>query len=148
MPQQLKTIIKNAALKAAGLRRGTVEAGLRANRNALETSPYPYTADQRLWHDCDAPDYAGDLFDVVALAPSLWAGGAVMDLYVYDAEGELVTNVCAVVAFVVEDGRQRHELLACYDSVTLRGIEWSSWWLEGLECKCSRCAALPPLPAV
>jgi len=125
--------VNKAAKAAAGVSAaGRVEAGLRTDRTG--TVEYGYCADQRKWHDVDAPNSIGDLFDLVALSPSELEGGAVLDLYVYDREGELITNVCAVVA---ADG----ELLACFDSVTLTGMERQGWWLEGTECKCEGCVS-------
>lgn len=138
MAKLLASVISKAAKEEAGVnQRGRVEAGERTDRTATDGAHY--TVDQRYWHDVDAPGYIGDLSDTLKLKPEMWANGAIMDLYVYDGEGELITNVCAVVS-------ADQELLACYDSVTLRGIEWSQWWLEGTECRCILCAALEPLP--
>jgi hypothetical protein len=122
--------IQRAALRAAGVGRGgRADAGIRTDRTAPPGTHYAYCADERRWHSSDVP--IGDLLDVTEITPDLYAGGAVLDLYVYDTE-ELVTNVCAVIS-------ARGELLACFDSVSTRGMEWSTWWLEGTACACEAC---------
>lgn len=129
-----RTTVKSftrAALKAAGLSRGRVEAGERADRR----SDRVYTSNELHWHDLDAP--CGDLFDVVTLTPGDLEGPKVFDLYVYEDDrdgGDLITNVCAVID-------ANGVLLDCFDSVSGPGFERVFWWLTGTECTCDQCTA-------
>lgn len=120
--------LNRAALDAAGLRRGSVEVGIRVDRRE--------DGESKVTHNClyqHSMDVAiGDLYDVNAVTKEMLVGPVVMDLYVYDSEGELVTNVAAICD-------AEGQLLACFDSVTRTGMERLSWWLEGTDCTCHLC---------